>query len=518
MNILYCLRRACRFYGDNTAIIDDRGTLTYREFGDRVTRSAVFLQSLRLEAGDRVALLMANSPQFLELYYSTALAGIIVVPLNTRWNITDIVFSLVDSGSKALIVDERFASLLPQIREQVPGILAMYAGLGACPDGFIDYEQGVNAVDEIPDRWPEPDAEDVAGIFYTSGTTGGPKGAMLTHRNICSNMLLAVVSGLSDLRVFLHAAPMFHLADGGAIHATTNQGGAHCFMRAFDPEAFLSTIETHRVNSSVLIPTMVNMVVNHPAIDQYDISSFEYLLYGGSAMPVPLLAKAKEKLPCRFFQGYGMTETSPLLTILQPEDHELENLDSPFTPVKSGGRPIIGMEVRVVNELDEELPPGEIGEIVARGDNVMKGYWNRPEVNREVLRGGWMHTGDMGAFDADGFLYVLDRKKDMIKTGGENVYSPEVESMLLSHPAVLEAAIIGVPHEVWGEAIRAVVALRAGAQVSEAELIAYCRGRMSHFKCPTSVVFLESLPKSGTAKVQKTLLREWFGGASAASA
>jgi long-chain acyl-CoA synthetase len=216
-------------------------------------------------------------------------------------------------------------------------------------------------------------------------------------------------------------------------------------------------------------------------------------------------------------QGYGMTEVSPLLTRLYHEDHRFENADRDFSPVKSAGRPIMGVEVRVVDNNDRDVPVGQAGEVIARGPNVMKGYWNRPDINAEVLRGGWMHTGDYGAFDEEGFLYILDRKKDMIKTGSENVYSPEVESMLCSHPAVLEAAVIGVPDPTWGEAIRAVVVPRPGAAVSEAEVISWCRDRLTHFKCPTSVVFTDALPKGGTGKVQKNALRERFGAQAPAS-
>jgi long-chain acyl-CoA synthetase len=256
---------------------------------------------------------------------------------------------------------------------------------------------------------------------------------------------------------------------------------------------------------------MLNMVLNHSNFDQYDLSSLKRVTYGASPMPLPLLKQAMEKLTCEFVQGYGMTEVSPLLTFLSHDDHRFENTDRPFAPVKSAGKPITGVEVRVVDDRDNDVPTGQVGEVVARGPNIMKGYWNRPEVNAEVLRGGWMHTGDLGAFDEEGFLYILDRKKDMIKTGSENVYSPEVESTVCAHPAVLEASVIGVPHETWGETIRAVVVTRPGAALTESELIAWCRERLTHFKCPTSAVFTDVLPKGGTGKVQKNILRERFG-------
>jgi long-chain acyl-CoA synthetase len=335
---------------------------------------------------------------------------------------------------------------------------------------------------------------------------------MLTHRNIYSN---AVHSLLPPTRLvmegkWLHAAPMFHLADFGAIPALTLCGTTHCFICSFDPEATLRAIEQYRITNLLLVPTMINMVVNHPNFDDYDLSSLKRIMYGASPMPLPLLTRSIEKFRCAFAQGYGMTEVSPVLTVLAPEDHCFENVERQFAPVKSAGKPVTGVEIRVVDNNDNDVPMGQVGEVIARGPNVMKGYWNRPEVNAEVLRGGWMHTGDLGALDEEGFLYIRDRKKDMIKTGSENVYSPEVESTLCAHPAVLEAAVIGVPDETWGENVRAVAVTRSGSAITEEELIAWCRGQLTHFKCPTSVVFTDSLPKGGTGKVQKNILRERF--------
>jgi len=251
--------------------------------------------------------------------------------------------------------------------------------------------------------------------------------------------------------------------------------------------------------------------VNHPDFDRYDKSSLRLVMYGASPMPLDLLRRAMEKLPCGFRQGYGLTETSPILTCLAPEDHQ--DLESPVAC--SAGRPVPGVEVRVVDVNDREVPAGEAGEVVARGANIMKGYWKRPEITADVMRGGWFHTGDIGRFDERGYLYILDRKKDMIKPGGENVYSQEVESMVASHPDVLEVAVIGVPDEKWGEAIKAVVVKRPGRELTEQQLIEYCRERMTHFKCPSSVDFLESLPKGGTGKLQKNVLRQRYRATSA---
>lgn len=510
MNVNYCLNRAKQFHGNHLAINHETEKLTYGQLHEQVRRSAQKLATAGVRPGDRVAVLMLNSPAYFDLYFPIPLAGALIVPLNTRWHIAEIVQTLNDSGSESLFIDERFAPCARELRQALPQLKRIFFYASAtCPEGLTDFA----SLQPGGFTFGEPLEDDLVGLFYTSGTTGGPKGAMLSHRNLYSNAVHALLppAFLPAHCCFLHAAPMFHLADVGAILALTLTGATHSFLPAFDPEATLQAIERYRITNIILVPAMINMVVNHPAIDHYDLSSLERVAYGASPMPLPLLRLAKEKLRCNFAQGYGMTEVSPLLTTLAPEYHDFEHADRPFTPIKSAGKPVMGVEVRVVDNEDRDVPVGEVGEIIARGPNVMKGYWNRPEISAEVLRGGWMHTGDMGAFDEDGFVYIFDRKKDMIKTGSENVYSPEVESTLCAHPAVLEAAVIGVPDQKWGETIRAVVALRSGADVTASQLIAWCRGRMSAFKCPTSIIFTESLPKGGTGKVQKTVLRELYG-------
>ena len=508
MTVNYCLRRAKQFYGSNIAIEHAEQRLTYEDFYGMVECSARKLRTLDVQPGDRIAILMLNSPAYLDFYFSPAVAGALIVPLNTRWHINEVNFTLSDSGSKVLFVDEKFAPLVPQIRAAVPGVERfVYVGEGACTDGLTDWR----TVTPASVDFTEPNENEVAGLFYTSGTTGGPKGAMLTHRNLYSNAIHGLLAGhLFGAGKWLHAAPMFHIADAGAIYALTLCGATHCFIPTFDPAAVLHVIECHRITLLLLVPTMINMVVNHPDCPKRDLTSLRRVIYGASPMPLSLLRQAMDALGCEFVQAYGMTEVSPLLTCLPAADHRFDNADAQFTPIKSAGRPVPGVEIRVVDHNDRDLPPRQPGEIIARGPNVMKGYWKRPEISAEVLRGGWMHTGDLGAFDDEGFVYILDRKKDMIKTGSENVYSPEVESVLCAHSSVLEAAVIGVPDPTWGETIRAVVVQRPDALCDERELIAWCRDRLTHFKCPTSVVFTDVLPKGGTGKIQKNVLRERF--------
>jgi long-chain acyl-CoA synthetase len=509
MNLLYCLRHAATQHADKIAVIDGEVRYTYAEFGIRSHKGAGFLlNACGLARGERVAGLLLNRAEYLETYFACHVAGLLIVPLNIRWGVEDFVFSLNDSETAAIVVDERFAPLLPMLRARCPSIRTfLFAGDGEAPEGTVAFAAGSRDASPLTDI-VEPGADDVAGLFYTSGTTGGPKAAMLTHGNLYSNAMHVMTGAIPRTDVYLHAAPMFHLADATNLYQTTFRGTTHVFLRAFEPEAFMKSVQAYGANSTVLVPTMLNMLVNHPRFDAYDLSSLRAVLYGASPMPRALLDLAMRKLPnCGFIQGYGMTETSPIITVLTEEDHRVAWPEGPWNPLQSAGRPVMGVEVRIVDDFDRDVPVGTPGEIISRGANRMKGYWKRDEVNAEVLRGGWMHTGDMGAMDALGYVYVMDRKKDMIKPGGENVFSPEVEAMIMTHPAVLETAVIGVPDEKWGEAIRAVVVVRPGMELSDRELIAYCRERMTHFKCPASVVFLDALPKGGTGKVLKTALR-----------
>jgi long-chain acyl-CoA synthetase len=349
------------------------------------------------------------------------------------------------------------------------------------------------------------------GLFYTSGTTGEPKGVMLTHRNMLSN--IANSQGIYEYLssdIYLHAAPMFHLADGAAVFTHTSNGATQAFIPRFDPKHVLETIARERVSLILLVPTMINFLLNHPDLDSYDLSSLRHVTYGASPIAPDLLRRAMKAFACGFGQGYGLTEASPLLTVLSQEDHAITDEKSERR-LASCGKPVPGVEVRVVREDGSDARPGDVGEIIARGPNIMVGYWKRPEDTKEVLGDGWLHTGDLATVDEDGYIYLVDRKKDMIVTGGENVYSTEVEAVLYSHPSIKEAAVIPVPDADWGEAVHACVVLRDGKQTTAEELVEFCRERLANYKVPRSIEFIEGeLPKGGTGKILKKQLRERY--------
>jgi long-chain acyl-CoA synthetase len=347
-------------------------------------------------------------------------------------------------------------------------------------------------------------------LFYTGGTTGRSKGVMLTHTNCLANAFASIThTRQTEHVVGLHAGPLYHAAAGSRVFINTILGATHVVIPRFSVIGVMEAIHTHKVTATSMVPTMMTMMLNEPRFAEFDLSSLEYIGYGGAPMPVATLAALIEKLPkVRFSQAYGMTELSPACTYLEPHDHTLD--PSKIHRLASGGRAAFGCDLRVVDENDRDVPVGAIGEIIVAGPTVMKGYWRQPEMTAEALRGGYMHTGDAGYLDADGYVYVSDRIKDMIVTGGENVYSIEVENALISHPALREVAVIGVPHDKWGEAVHAVVTLKAGQSVTAEELIAHCRTLIAPFKCPSSVEFRDALPLSQANKILKTELRKPF--------
>ena len=483
---------------------------TWAEFGARVARLAAGLRSLGLGAGDRVAMLALNSDRYFEYLFAVPWAGGVLVPINIRLAAPEIAYWLTDSGSTMLLIDDHFLGMLPKFRDAVPSVRTLiHVGDDVAPPGLVSFEELIDRSAAAADAGRQGD--DLAALFYTGGTTGRSKGVMLSHRNLTANALHM----LSDMEFgkgekILHAAPMFHLADGALSIAAATAAAASCFIPSFTPEATLAAIERHGVTRTVLVPTMVNMLLHHPDLGRRDLSSLQCLLYGGSPMPEAVLRTAIAALPgVRLIQAYGQTEAAPVLTMLRPEYHVLDGaLAGRLT---SGGQALPGVEVAILDAGDREVPRGVVGQICARGDNVMLGYWNQPDLTAQTLAHGWLHTGDGGYMDGDGFVYVVDRVKDMIVSGGENVYSAEVENAIYQHPAVAECAVIGIPHETWGEQVHAIVRLKPGAAVEADELLAHCKQLIATYKCPRSVELRsEPLPVSGAGKILKAELRQPF--------
>lgn len=485
---------------------------TWFEFGDRAARLAAALCNLGMQQGDRVGMLSLNSDRYLEYMMGVWWGGGALNPVNTRWSQSEVAYSLDDCDTHILLVDEAFSGWGSELlRCSKSLVLVIYAGDGDAPEGMLSYEQLLTTTPPMVDV--ERGDEDLAGVFYTGGTTGFPKGVMLTHSSLLSNAMGYLMDlDFHDNEVVLAAAPIFHQAGMCIVIRAFLRGSRVVIMKGFDPLVFMQTVQAERVSFTLLVPTMIQMLVDYPGIAGFELSSISRILYGGSAISEALLERAFATLPIvQFLQGYGMTETSGPYTVLPAHCHTPEGRKP--DRLRSAGRAIWGMEMKILNEEGEQLPSGQIGEIVTRGPGVMLGYWNRPEETRTALRDGWMHSGDAGYMDEEGYLYLVDRIKDMIVTGGENVYSTEVENALSKHGAVSSCAVIGIPSERWGEAVHAVVVLKPGSQVTPEELRTHCKGLIAGYKCPVSVEFCESLPVSGAGKLLKHELREayWRG-------
>ncbi|MGH8788222.1 MAG: long-chain-fatty-acid--CoA ligase [Cupriavidus necator] len=512
MYITQGLHRALQQQPDAVAVRSPTESLTFAQLGDRIARLAGALRKLGVCEGERVAMLSNNSPRYLEYDLGVPWAGGVLNPVNIRWSQAEMAYALKDSGTSVLIVDGAFAALGTRLASEVPSLLhVVYAGGGDTPDGMLDYEAMLNASDPVEDAHRH--GGDLAGIFYTGGTTGFPKGVMLSHSNVCISALASLMSGRCGTNaVFLHVMPMFHLANFAAVNGLFTSGGKHVVLPNFTAQTTLEAISRDRVTEISLAPTMLQMLLdwleqNMEQANALDLSSLQLIGYGASPISQALLRRAQQVFPSvRFAQGYGMTELAPVCAMLGPEYHTDEAYAN--GKMRAAGKPSLCTEVRIVDAEDRQLPRGEVGEIVARGGNVMLGYWNQPEATKQALRGGWMHTGDSGYMDEEGLIYVVDRLKDMIVSGGENVYSAEVENAISSHPAVALCAVIGVPHDRWGEAVHALIVTKPGHRVSAESIQEHCRERIARYKCPRSVEFRDALPLSGMGKILKAELRK----------
>lgn len=500
------LHKAKREHPNDEAVVFGERRHSFAELTDRVARLAGALQDLGMGTGERVGIMALNSDRYIEFVFAALWGGGVFNTVNIRWSAREAVYSLDDCGTRILLVDDAFLPMLKEIRDQSEALqTVVYIGEQACPEGALDYRELMATATPIEDALRG--GEDLAAILYTGGTTGTPKGVMLSHSNLFSCSLGAILPDCRrDRVVALHSAPFFHVAGIGLILQVALRQGTQVVLPGFDPLAVLKDIASEQVGETFLVPTMLRAVLNHPRFDEFDLSSLHTLLYGASPIDNSLLRLALEKLPsAEFLQLYGMTELSPVVAFLPTWCHT----DPAYADkLSAAGIPSHMAEIRVVNPLDEEVERGEVGEITARGPMVMQGYWNKPEQTAEALRGGWMHTGDAGYLDADGYLFLVDRIKDMVVTGGENVFSVEVEDALLRMSAIVQCAVIGVPDETWGERVHAVVVLKDGERVDEKAIVAHCKEWVASYKCPRSFEFVDELPLSGAGKILKYKLKE----------
>ncbi len=513
MNIGHMLTHTAQRHGSRTAFVCGNERRSYDEFSKRARALAAAFQELGLRRGDRVAVLMWNCPELLETYYATWIAGGCVVPLNARFQAEEIAYHISDPKCSLVVIGQEFQDLVAAVLPQLKSVKHVIA-IESSHKGFISYDgllQASNA-DDLMDNVVSDD--DLAWLFYTSGTTGKPKGAMLTH----GNLTFAAVSWVADLMhlepedVAIHAAPLTHGAGFHAL-ALTMKGCTQVIPQSkrFDPELFCSTVSEHQVTNTWLVPTQIKMLLRYPSLEQWDLSSLKWIVYGGAPMYVSDMKEALRRIGPVFVQLFGQGETPMTATYLRRENHVAEGPGS--EKLSSCGHARSGIELRIVGPSDEELPAGTAGEICVRGPSVMKGYWEQPDATNEALRGGWLHTGDVGSLDEHGYVYILDRSKDMIISGGENIYPREIEEVLVQHPCVAEACVIGVPDEMWGEAVKAVVVLKPDAAATAEEIKTFVGTRIAGYKKPKSVDFVEEIPKNAYGKLLRREIRSryWVG-------
>lgn len=518
MNISTILNKAIRLFPEKEAVVEGEKCLTYAKLGQRVDRLASGWVNLGIQCQDRISVIAPNGLAFMEIYFAAAKLGLIINPINIRLTGSEIAYILNDAGSRILAAHTDFAASVKQALKETPQV-EQIIWLG--PKTNIDIARPSVAYEDFLEdneamvTWPDLVEDNApAQIYYTSGTTGRPKGVVLTHLNVTTHALAAVAEfHLTDADTWFHVAPMFHLADAWATFALTWVGGRHVMLPYFDPAKTLSLIQKEHITLTNLIPTMLNLMVNHPQASRYDYSSLRVILSGGAPIAPETVKKIISTFGCDYIQTYGLTETSPYLTVSTLKAHLKElPVEKQLEFISRTGREFITVELRIVGDQGKDVPMDDrtVGEIWARGNTVTPGYWNLPEATADSFENGWFKTGDLAVINLEGYINIVDRKKDVIISGGENIYSTEVEYALYEHPAILECAVIGVPDDKWGEAVKAVVVSHPGKQASAEELISFVKKQIASFKAPKTVDFWDSLPKTGSGKIRKRSIKERY--------
>ena len=501
------LRRAVSEYPSKVGVVCGEQRFTYAQFGRRCGQLGATLTDLGVQPGDRVAYLSFNCHRLLEGYYGVLEAGAVLLPLNIRLAPAELSFILNDAEAKVLFYDAEFAPLLNAFRKDLKTVQHFHT--------LDEYDKMLAEREPRFIDFMEIDENSGAELFYTSGTTSSPKGVVLTHRNLhlhALNVIAGLAVGARDTAVELHTIPLFHANGWGRAQSITLLGGTHVMVRKFDPAAILALIEKERVQAFSMVPTMAIALINSPALGKHDLSSLLYSTIGGAAASPELVERVEKALGCKVYGGYGLTETSPAMSMAQIKGYMNEPPESRYVRQATGGCALPGTEIRVVDKDMNDAPCDgvTVGEVITRGDGVMAGYWKQPEATAEAFRGGWFHTGDLGVMDRDRYVLIVDRAKEIIISGGENISSLEVEKALLAHPAVYECAVIPVPDDRWGEVPKALVSVKPGQTLTADELIEFVKPRLAGFKIPKTVDFVTELPKSGTGKILKRVLKEKY--------
>jgi fatty-acyl-CoA synthase len=515
-----CLYRAVDLYGRKTGVVSAERRFTYAQFGERCERLAAGLLSEGIRPGDRIAFLSFNNHQLLEGYYGAPLMRAIVMPLNVRLTPAELIEILNHSGARMLIFETDFVPLIDAFRKSCRAIERYVSIEDAIPQSDIAYEELL-----ARDRMDRPDLlsfneNETAELFYTSGSTGSPKGVMLSHRTVYLHALGVTCSlTQNDTLVELHTIPLFHANGWGRPQTATMNGIKQVMVRRFDPAYVLRLIEEERATGMSLVPVMANALLNCPELGKFDVSSMQEIHMGGAAASPELIARMEQAFHCVVMGGYGLTETSPVATSARHKSTvSYAGEEDRVFHMATAGWPILGSEVRVVDAHLQDVPRDmqTVGEVVIRGDNVMDGYFNEPEATKAVIHDGWLQTGDMAVWDDENYIHIVDRKKDIIISGGENISSIEVEKAIFAHPAVLECAVVAAPDPKWGEIPAALVVLKPDQKLGQDQLLNFLQNRLAKFKLPRIVQFVETpLPKTGTGKILKRELREsfWTGSA-----
>ena len=500
---------------EREAIIFEGNRWSFSDLADRSNRLANALAGMGVGQGDKVGMLQVNCNECIEVYFATAKLGATYVPLNFRARAEELEFMINFSESSALFLGQRYVKMINSMREQIPG-MKNFVSVEGPAEGMLDYESVIAEADP-EEVFTDIDDNDTSILMFTAGTTGQPKGVMLTHDNLATYVLNNVSPADPDIEEKnILTVPLYHIAGMQAVLAAVYGGRTLVVQRQFDPSDWMTLVETESVTRAMMVPTMLKQLMEHEEFPKRNLSSLQVITYGAAPMPVEVITKAIEVFPgTRFINAFGQTESASTITMLTPEDHVIEGTPGEraikLKRLGSIGRALGDTEVKIFDEDGSEQPVDEVGEIVARGPRVMKGYWKAEEATNSTIRNGWLYTGDIGYMDEAGYIFLSGRAKDIIIRAGENISPEQVEATLHSHPAIDEAAVIGVPDPQWGEKVRAIVALKAGAQASEADIIEHCRGQLASFKKPESVIFVESLPRNPLGKVLKRVLREEYG-------